>query len=183
MLTIHLKKQNSIFTHLTEGEKLKIMELSIKVPGNFVEIGSYLGASASFIAEGILQSGHVESKLYCIDTWQNHAMSEGTRDTFAEFLSNTEQYKEIITPLRGMSTDIARTFQQQIDFIFFDGDHSYEGIKADVNAWLPKVKKGGMVVFHDIGWAEGVQKVIKEDMENRLMEVGRLPNLIWGKLI
>ena len=131
-MLISLKKQNAIFTHLTEEEKLKIMDLATRVQGNFVEIGSYLGASASFIAEGILQSGKLDSKLYCVDTWKNNAMSEGERDTFAEFLSNTEQYKELITPLRGMSIDIAKLFEQKIDFIFF----SLPPLKLNILIWM-----------------------------------------------
>ncbi len=36
------------------------------------------------------------------------------------------------------------------DFLFIDGDHSYEGVKADYENYSPMVKPGGMVAFHDI---------------------------------
>ena len=36
------------------------------------------------------------------------------------------------------------------DFAFIDGDHSYEGVKADFYNLLPYLKKGTQVAFHDI---------------------------------
>ena len=50
-----------------------------------------------------------------------------------------------------------------IDFIFIDGDHSYEACKADIAAWAPLVKKGGVIAFHDFGSrADGVTRAIFE---------------------
>ncbi len=39
---------------------------------------------------------------------------------------------------------------ERIDFLFIDGDHSYEGVKKDFQTYKPLVKKGGLVAFHDI---------------------------------
>lgn len=39
---------------------------------------------------------------------------------------------------------------QQIDFLFLDGDHTYEGIKNDFEMYSPLVKKDGLIAFHDI---------------------------------
>jgi len=38
----------------------------------------------------------------------------------------------------------------QLDFIFIDGDHSYEGVKKDFEMYSPLVRKGGIIAFHDI---------------------------------
>lgn len=38
----------------------------------------------------------------------------------------------------------------QVDLLFIDGDHSYEGVKKDFEMYSPLVRKGGVVVFHDI---------------------------------
>jgi len=39
-----------------------------------------------------------------------------------------------------------------LDFIFVDADHSYESVTADLLAWMPKVRKGGWIIGHDINW-------------------------------
>ena len=36
-----------------------------------------------------------------------------------------------------------------VDFVFVDGDHSWQGIKGDWNAWSPKIVPGGVMAFHD----------------------------------
>jgi hypothetical protein len=36
-----------------------------------------------------------------------------------------------------------------VDFIFIDGDHSYEGLKGDWEAWNPHIAAGGIVALHD----------------------------------
>ena len=39
---------------------------------------------------------------------------------------------------------------RQIDFLFIDGDHSYEGVKKDFEMYSPLVRKGGVIAFHDV---------------------------------
>ena len=40
--------------------------------------------------------------------------------------------------------------ERKLDLLFIDGDHTYEGVKGDFERFSPLVRKGGMVVFHDI---------------------------------
>jgi cephalosporin hydroxylase len=70
----------------------------------------------------------------------------------------------------------------KVDFLFIDGDHSYEGVKKDFEMYSPLVRKGGIIAFHDIipdyytrygiktgSWAGEVYKFwneIKERYEN-----------------
>jgi len=37
-----------------------------------------------------------------------------------------------------------------VDMLFIDGDHSYDGVKADYEMYAPLVRPGGLVGFHDI---------------------------------
>ena len=37
-----------------------------------------------------------------------------------------------------------------IDFLFCDGDHTYEGVKKDYEMYSPLVRKGGLMAFHDV---------------------------------
>jgi len=38
----------------------------------------------------------------------------------------------------------------QLDFLFIDGDHSYDGVKKDFEMYSTLVRKGGIIAFHDI---------------------------------
>lgn len=40
--------------------------------------------------------------------------------------------------------------EYKLDFLFIDGDHSYEGVKKDFELYAPLVKKNGLIAFHDI---------------------------------
>lgn len=41
----------------------------------------------------------------------------------------------------------------KLDFLFIDGDHSYDGVKQDFKMYAPLMKRGGIVAFHDIAMA------------------------------
>lgn len=48
------------------------------------------------------------------------------------------------------SQDAAEKFEpNSIDYLHIDGDHSYEGVKCDFESYLPKLKRGSIVSFHD----------------------------------
>src|SRR3990167_7479628 len=51
--------------------------------------------------------------------------------------------------LRGNSQELAEKFKKKIDVIFIDGDHTYEGCKADIDSWYPHMSKKGVMLFHD----------------------------------
>jgi len=43
---------------------------------------------------------------------------------------------------------------EKLDFLFIDGDHSYEGVKADYEDYRDFVRPGGLIAFHDIKGTE-----------------------------
>ena len=54
--------------------------------------------------------------------------------------------------VRKPSVEAAPTFADaSIDWIFIDGDHTYDGAIADLKAWYPKVRRGGLVSGDDYG--------------------------------
>jgi cephalosporin hydroxylase len=49
-----------------------------------------------------------------------------------------------------------------IDFLFIDGDHSYEGVRSDFEMYAPLVTPGGYIAFHDIAYTDGVARLWDE---------------------
>lgn len=118
--------------------------------GRFLEVGSYLGASAVALAEALRRSrGMPESRLYCVDTWMNDTMDDGPQSTYDVFLKNTAKWAEYIVPVVGDSRKVELPFQGPCDLVFIDGDHSYESVLSDVNRFGPLVRPGGRLVMHD----------------------------------
>lgn len=170
---------DDIPTHLTTAEKLRLYELAAVKGGVALEVGSYLGVSACLIAMALLDRKDA-SHLYCVDTWQNDAMTEGARDTFGLFERHVAPFRRVITPLRGHSVTLAGQFTEKIDFLFIDGNHDYAAVRSDIAAWFPLLAPGALAVFHDIAWAPGVQKAVSEFVAPRAGKDGRLPNLYWA---
>lgn len=182
----NLSSSFAIESHLTNRERVELFRLA-QAPGmrSIVEIGAYVGASASAFASGLESARNAAARIYCIDTWNNDAMSEGQRDTMELFLRNTAVHRNRIVPVRSWSTDAVDTIRAQansIDLLFIDGDHSYEGCLADWKAYAPLLSPTALVAFHDVGWADGVCRVIAEEVSSRIRHEKRLPNLWWGRL-
>lgn len=60
--------------------------------------------------------------------------------------------------IQGNSKDVGKEWQKwnpgdggknPVDLVFIDGDHSYNGCKGDILAWLPNIKPGGIMAVHD----------------------------------
>jgi predicted O-methyltransferase YrrM len=74
-----------------------------------------------------------------------------------KYLTNFPQKNQRIFLIRSDSHSAASLVKtksilkrQQLDFLFIDGDHTYEGVKKDFQMYSRLVRKGGLVAFHDI---------------------------------
>lgn len=167
-------------SHLTCRERITLFRLA-QGAGTIAEIGSYIGASACCFGAAVQANGC--GRIICIDTWQNDAMTEGHRDTWQVFQKNTSRFREYIIPVRGYSTEVVQVVQEIapcLDVLFIDGDHAYAGVKADWETYKRFIKPGATVIFHDYGWAEGVRRVIHEDVMPLVSQHDSLPNMWWG---
>jgi len=54
----------------------------------------------------------------------------------------------------------------ELDFIFVDAGHEYEDVKADIQAWYPKIKKGGYMIGHDVNQTQ-VRRAVREQFQDR----------------
>jgi len=134
----------------------------------FVEIGTFFGRSAVYMAEQIAQSQKTIA-FDCIDTWdpsfltQNKTMPPQVRDelqkiadthggilgAFFWYVTKCGVGSKIF-PVRADQIEAAPMYRDgSLDFVFLDSDHSYNATAAAIKAWLPKVKPGGVFAGHD----------------------------------
>lgn len=63
---------------------------------------------------------------------------------------NVRQNKERWTFFQDYSFNVVNSFDNNsIDFIFIDGDHTYDAVKQDYDLYFSKVKHGGLIFLHD----------------------------------
>jgi FkbM family methyltransferase len=138
---------------MTYGE-LHILQKYAK-DKNCLEIGSFKGRSSRAIAV-------VAKSLICIDTFSNNALGDehaNKKSTYEDFINNTKDIDNI-TIIKEKSQLAHRSIpNNSIDFIFIDGDHSYNGVTSDIKNYLPKLKYNGVIAFHDyyknkLAWVE-----------------------------
>ena len=120
----------------------------------FIEIGSWLGQSAAYMATEIANSNK-KIDFYCVDLWENNEEYKNEsvviEDRFYQtFLNNIEPVKHFIKPIKSASLDAVNQFEDEyFDFIFIDAAHDYDNVKKDINAWFPKIRKNGIFAGHD----------------------------------
>lgn len=101
-----------------------------------VNIGSGAGTSAIAVLEEV---GDIT--LYDIDLDLAHG---------AAALRELGYHQDArLKRVQGDSAEIGRAFEGEIDYLFIDGNHSEDGVRADCQAWLPHMRSGGFVLFHD----------------------------------
>ena len=154
------------YLHPLEGRFLYWLAGKVPPGGLALEVGSFKGRSSAYLASGLGEA----ARLACVDTWWNDAMPyDAPSDVMPEFIQNTARFSNCIEPHRGISSEVAASWTRPIDLIFIAVDHSYEGCSGDLMAWMPFVRPGGWVTFHDSGEA-GVARAISEF----------LPRSHWG---
>lgn len=141
------------------------MVQEVESPATFVEVGTWFGASAAYLASRVKESGK-EVKIYAVDNFT----AEGSGPVLAEevsrvggsffeiFCENLRRcgVADYVTPLVGDSTEMAGHFaDESIDFVYIDACHEYRKVRQDILAWLPKVKPGGTVAGHDYNSGHG----------------------------
>ena len=144
-----------------------------------VEVGCWKGKSTAYLAVEIINSKK-DITLYAVDTWQgspehkySHEIINNT--LYNTFITNIEPVKNTIVPLRMSSIEAANCFENEsLDIVFIDANHYYDNVKSDILAWLPKIKRGGIISGHDYteSWPDVIKAVneIFDETNIRLQE-------------
>ena len=128
-----------------------------------VEIGSFSGLSSDCIARYC-------RKLVCIDFWESTiGYVEIPKDMLVtahkQFTERMSVHSNIEVRESTSLAEAEKFDDGSIDMVYIDGRHDEASVRADIKAWLPKVKKGGWVTGHDINIG-GVQVPVKEIFGN-----------------
>ena len=133
----------------------------------FVEIGTWEGRSAAFMAVEIVNSGK-EIDFYAVDHFQGSAELQEEDVVVRGTLLQT--FMENMRPVLGCnllvlampSLEAAARFEDgAVNFAFIDGAHDYKSARDDINAWLPKIAPGGVLAGDDF-CEPGVNKAVRE---------------------
>lgn len=133
------------------------------------EIGVYKGYYAKQLLE--IYQNDIE-KLYLIDPWSSPEC-EG------QMIGNQQDYLELFEDLKDKPVELIKEYSQQavrrfesgenatLDLVYLDGEHTYDGVFADIELWYHKVKKGGILAGHDIFAPEhiGVTQAVMDQFE------------------
>lgn len=125
------------------------MKNRIELVKHFAELGFRKGAEIG-VYEGyfsqVLLDNIPNLNLLSVDPWHRATIHAGLYAGAVKLLSAYPNS----TILRGFSVDIAALIPDgSLDFVYIDGDHSYECVKDDISNWAAKVKKGGIVAGDD----------------------------------
>jgi len=134
----------------------------------FVEIGCDCGQSSCFIGVEIINQNK-NIKLNLVDTWSDSELNNPNGyPSYDLFCKNIEPIKEKLgnklNVIKNYSVNASKLFENEsLDFIFIDANHEYKFVMEDLNAWFPKLKKGGIIAGHDYyDGHHGVEQAVNE---------------------
>ena len=164
------------YYHLIEGwfnMETQYLELLDATPegGTFVELGCYKGKSTSFIGVEIHKQKR-DIEFWAIDSFQGATNStdvneqkayEGVTEIELAYAINISEVGNKVKTIKALSHESANLFKDgSVDCLFIDAGHSREAVKADIEAWLPKMKRYGIMAGHDFHAWEGVNQAVTE---------------------
>jgi hypothetical protein len=161
-----------------EGATL-LYEMAKRVKkGCIIEVGSYRGRSAVALGRGSLDGHRVP--IYAIEPHEEFTGVQGgqfgpeDRGAFYRAMLDTGCYT-VVRLLNIGSRIVAPNWDKEVPLLWIDGDHSYEGVKADFDCWAPHLSKDALVAFDDAKKPEqGPYRLVNELLENGYALVERV---------
>lgn len=162
-----------VYVYLPQPRDFLLKKLPKK--GIFGEVGVYNGDFSQRI-ETICKP----SELYLIDPWQ--AILSRKEEKYNQ-ASQDRRYEKVVSQFRKQVADkrihiVRQTSDKAVtdfsdnffDFLYIDGDHSYEQVKKDINNYYYKVKSGGLLCGDDYN-IDGVRKAVDEFVKNKNLQL------------
>ncbi len=133
-------------------------------PITYLEVGSWCGSSA------LAAASRSNVKVFCVDHWEGspgdltflNSQEYGSEMVFRTFCRNIgDKLHRTVFPVHGFSVDVAKQWKLPLDFCFIDASHNFDSVIADIEAWKPFVKPGGILAGHDATFSFGVKRALK----------------------
>ena len=106
--------------------------------------------------------------------------------TYQDFLNSisTAGVSGHVEPHLAYSTEVASTWKRPIRVLWIDGDHSYDGVKKDLEGFLPHMVPFGVVAMHDaLNVCPGPIRVFVENIlrSDRFGPAGFVHSIAWAQ--
>jgi MMP 1-O-methyltransferase len=157
--------------YLSEREARLLMAAAALAParGKNLEIGSFKGRSTVGIAFVTRELGL--GSVVAVDPHTSPATTDpdlrGQTTSYDDFVANLRSagVLERVEIKRAYSHDMAPDWKDPIRLLWIDGDHTYEGAKADLDMFKPYLVDGAIVAMHDVlGTFPGALRVFVEEI-------------------
>lgn len=138
----------------------------------FAEIGVW----KSHLIKHLLKSDcrNIIEEYWAIDQWEIVGPEHGrmARRTVEDWHSmhmyccRLMTYFPQLRVIKSTSLEASTLFKNRyFDMIFIDSSHFYDQVLADIKAWMPKVKSGGLLIGHDYGIGRKKNHMVKEAVD------------------
>lgn len=121
-------------------------------PQLLVELGTQHGTSFFCFCQSMTEN-RVDGLCYAVDTWAGDEHTGEYDNSIFETVQKhaRSHYASIAYLMRMLFNDaLAHFSDESVDLVHIDGLHTYEAVSEDFHNWYPKVKPGGVILFHDI---------------------------------
>jgi hypothetical protein len=156
--------------------------------GRFVEVGSWKGRSISYFVVEMINRG-LDIGVDCVDLWGGNPLNGGVdigggacgdAGVYDQFLRNVAPILYKIRVVREDSVKAAGGYGDgSLDAVMLDANHGKEETRANISAWWPKVKVGGILAGHDIDWSWVFEAVGEELYRKNRPGVCKLMGRCW----
>lgn len=155
-------------------------------------VGCEIGVAHGFNVVYFLDALPNLKKLYTIDPfllYDKDGLRQGAPGIFLSqnnadniknmFVKNIQPYSNRVEFIQAKSEEVFDQFADgSLDYIFIDGEHSYESVARDIKNYYGKVTLGGIIAGHDYSWP-GVQHAVFEFIADKNINLQFCNNDVW----
>ncbi|GAB5452696.1 MAG: class I SAM-dependent methyltransferase [Halioglobus sp.] len=121
-------------------------------PKIIVELGVYNGLSFFTFCQSMMENG-IDGVAYGVDCWEGDEHTDAYDDSIYNDVSEHARayYRGMTYLMRMYFNEALQHFEEDsVDLLHIDGLHTYDAVSEDFSNWYPKVKPGGVILFHDV---------------------------------